>query len=106
MRVLLDENVPQGLAALLTGHEVTTVGDQGWGGITNGELLARADGQFEALLTMDRLLPQQHNLSRFKFGVVLIRARSNRMVHLRPILPAILEGLSRVRSGTVTTVGA
>ena len=106
MRVLLDENLPHELAGLLTGHDVTTVGDQGWAGITNGELLGRAAGRFDALLTMDRRLPQQQDLSRFKFGVVLVRAQSNRMAHLRPLVPAILEGLATVAPGKVTTVGA
>ena len=106
MRVLLDENLPRELAALLPGHEVSTVGEVGWAGITNGELLTRAAAQFDALLTMDRRLPQHLDLSRFQCGVLLVRARSNRMVHLRPLVPAILQGLSTVTSGTVTTVGA
>ena len=106
MRVLLDENLPHELATLLTGHVASTVGDQHWAGITNGELLSQADSQFDALLTMDRRLSQQQDLSRFRIRVVLVRAISNRMVDLRPLVPAILEGLSRAKPGTVTTVGA
>ena len=39
VRVLLDEQLPRQLAALLTGHEVRTVRQQSWAGLTNGALL-------------------------------------------------------------------
>jgi hypothetical protein len=44
VRVLLDENVPVGLAPDLVGHEVQTVSGLGWAGVTNSELLRRASG--------------------------------------------------------------
>ena len=56
MRVLLDENLPVDLAAELVSHEVTTVSGLGWQGIKNGELLKRAQGTFDVLVTMDRNL--------------------------------------------------
>lgn len=63
MRVLLDENVPVGLAPELTGHEVETVSGLGWSGAKNSELLRRASGQFDVLVTMDQNLPFQQNLT-------------------------------------------
>ena len=62
MRVLLDENLPVDLAAELVGHQVTTVSGLGWQGIKNGELLQRAQGTFEVLVTMDRNLEFQQNI--------------------------------------------
>lgn len=106
MRVLLDENLPHELASHLAGHEATTVADRDWAGITNGQLLAQANGQFDVLLTMDRRLSEQQDLSRFHLRVVLVRAASNRMVHLRPLVDAILQGIQTAEPGTVTTVGA
>ena len=97
MRVLLDENLPADLVADLAGVDATTVGEAGWGGITNGELLRRMAGQFDALLTMDRNLQHQQHIARLPFGVVLVRAPSNRLVHLRPLIPAILAVLSGPR---------
>jgi uncharacterized membrane protein (UPF0136 family) len=78
----------------------------GWEGIRNGELLARAAGRFDALLTMDRNLEFQHPLKQQPFGVVLIRAASNRMMHLRPLVPAILAALDGLGSGELRRVGA
>lgn len=83
MRVLLDENLPRALASELTGHDVSTVQAAGWSGTQNGELLRQARERFDALLTMDRGLPHQHNLSLLGLRVLIIRAPSNRMVHLR-----------------------
>ena len=53
MRLLLDECVPKRLQLELRGHDTKTVQDMGWAGIKNGALLQLADGQFDALLTVD-----------------------------------------------------
>jgi hypothetical protein len=106
VRVLLDENLPADLAADLVGHEASTVAAQGWVGITNGELLRRLAGRFDALLTMDRNLQHQQNLERLPFGILLVRAPSNRLVHLRPVVPAILVALGQLQAGEFRSVGA
>jgi hypothetical protein len=79
VRVLLDENLPHDLGLELTGHQVATVQGLGWAGMKNGELLRRAGGLVDAFLTMDRKLEHQHKLGGLSFGVLVIRARSNRV---------------------------
>ena len=106
MRVLLDENLPHDLAALLIGHQVETVAGRGWSGVHNGELLALAGATFEAFLTMDRRLPEQQDIARLPFGVLLIQAASNRLRDLQPVVPLILGALPTLRPGTVVAVGA
>jgi predicted nuclease of predicted toxin-antitoxin system len=106
VRVLLDEQLPVELATELTGHEVQTVTGIGWQGLTNGEVLRQARIQFEAFVTMDRTLEFQQNLSAAGFGVVLIRARSNRMRDLRPLVPEILRALDGIKAGELRRVGA
>lgn len=106
MRVLLDEQLPVDLAAELFGHEVHTVVGLGWQGITNGELLRRASARFDAFVTMDRNLEFQQNLAVLPFGVILLYAASNRMVHLRSLVPAILSAVQSIAPGTVRRVGA
>ena len=63
MRLLLDECVPKRLKQELRGHDAKTVQDMGWAGIKNGALLRLADGQFDALLTVDQGIEYQQNLS-------------------------------------------
>ena len=104
MRVLLDENLPVDLASELVGHEVTTVSGLGWQGIKNGELLQRAQGTFDVLVTMDRNLEFQQPVSSLDLCVVLALAPSNRMVHLRPIIPALLEAIETGGPGELLRV--
>jgi len=106
MRVLLDENVPVDLVSLLVDHDVKTVSGLGWDGVKNGELLLRMRGGFDALVTMDTKLPRQQNLATQPFGVVLVEARSNRMLHLRPLVPDIRAALDGIRPGGLRRVGA
>ena len=106
MRVLLDENLPHDLIVELAGYEVVTVQGLGWAGIENGELLRRAASHVAAFLTMDRALEHQHDLQALPFGVVIVRARSNRVQDLRPLLGAIREALARIGSGKIERVGS
>ena len=89
MRILLDENLPRDLVTELTGHQVTTVQAVGWSGTKNGELLRRAHGRFDVLVTMDRGLQYQQNLQNLSLGVLIIRVPSNRMAHLKPLVDSI-----------------
>jgi len=106
LRVLLDESLPRGLAGLLTDHDVVTVVDQGWAGMKNGELLSRASEGFEAFVTINANLPYQQALERFPIGVVLLRARSNRLADLEPLVPALLASLTEIGPGELRTVSA
>ena len=78
----------------------------GWAGVKNGELLRRAAGQVDAFLTMDRKLEHEHDLRALSFGVVVIRARSNRVQDLRPLIGAVTAALARIGPGKVERVGA
>ncbi len=89
MRLLLDECVPKRLKHELLGHEVQTVQDMGWAGITNGALLKLANGRFDALLTVDQGIEHQQNLSGLKISVVVMLAASNDVDDLRPLLPGV-----------------
>lgn len=106
MRILLDENLPRDLVAELAGHHITTVQAVGWSGTSNGELLRRARGRFDVLMTMDRRLPHQHDLQAMRISVLVVRAPSNRMAHLKPLVSRILMALGGLRPGQVREVGS
>ena len=106
MRVLLDEYVDRRLATDIVGHDVTTVPDAGWAALKNGELLSRAQRDFDVFVTVDRNLPSQQDLSRFSLAVVILRASSNRVDHLRPLVPHLLSALPRAQLGEAAWVGA
>jgi predicted nuclease of predicted toxin-antitoxin system len=59
MRLLLDENLPRALKALLLPHNASTVHELGWGSIKNGAMVIKADGAFDVLVTADKNLRYQ-----------------------------------------------
>jgi hypothetical protein len=105
MRLLLDENMPVEFAQELVGHQADTVVGVGWAGVKNGELLRRAAGRYDAFLTMDRNLEHQQNVAALPFAVVVVRAPSNRMVHLRPLADDVLKAIALAKPGVVQRVG-
>lgn len=106
MRLLLDECVDRRLANDIQGHDVVTVPDAGWAALKNGELLARAQREFDAFLTVDHNLPFQQDLTRFSISVVVMRATSSRLSDLRSLIPQLLAALPTAKRGEVTWIGA
>ena len=104
MRVLLDENLPLRLAPRLPGHSVDTVRRRGWTGLKNGDLLDRIRGRYEVFVTMDRRFGSRHPTP--PCGIVLIRAMSNRIGDLVPLIPEILRAIEIVRPGEFAVVPA
>lgn len=105
MRVLLDEQLPLDLSLELHGHAVDTVVSRGWAGIKNGKLLDRMRGQYDVLVTMDRGIEFQQQIGALLFGIVVIRARSNRMQDLRPLVPSIIAAIDAIKPGLIRRVG-
>ncbi|HEU4885534.1 MAG TPA: DUF5615 family PIN-like protein [Longimicrobium sp.] len=104
-RVLLDENLPRQLAAELPDHDVSTVAEQGWRGVLNGELLRRAESAgFEVFVTGDRNLEYQQTLVGRGFGVVVIFPRRLKMEYLVPLVPTLRMAVASVEPGHVVHV--
>jgi predicted nuclease of predicted toxin-antitoxin system len=71
MRILLDECVPLQVREALPAHDVTTAQRLGWGGISNGELLQRAEAEgFEVFVVADKNLRYQQNLLGRKLAIL------------------------------------
>ncbi len=105
MRLLLDECVDRRLAGLILGHDVKTVPEVGWAALKNGELLGRAERDFDVFITVDRNISFQQSISRFSIAIVVLGARSNRVADLRVLIPQLLEILPTAKPGAVTLVG-
>lgn len=75
-------------------------------GIKNGALLVRAAPEFDAFVTVDRSLRYQQDTPVVDLLIVVLRAKSNRLEHLLPLLPAANEVLRTARSGEVIEVSA
>jgi hypothetical protein len=73
----------------------------GWGDFDDGPLLDAMADRFDALITVDRSLPKQQTLSTRLFGVVLLRAKSNPLADLLPLVPDLIEILNSLGPGEV-----
>jgi predicted nuclease of predicted toxin-antitoxin system len=103
-RVLFDENMPRKLRRDLSDLFVRTVQEQGWAGVENGQLLGRASGVFDVLLTADQRLRYQQNVARFSVGVVVIETVDTTVGNLRRMLSRIRAAIDEVSPGTVIVI--
>jgi predicted nuclease of predicted toxin-antitoxin system len=103
--VLLDENVDRRLRRdFAEEHEVVTVAEAGWAGKKNGEILRLAEREFDALVSTDKGIPHQQNLSRFDLAVVLLRAKSNAREDLAPLMAEVNAKLASIEPGSVVEI--
>jgi predicted nuclease of predicted toxin-antitoxin system len=102
---LLDNCVPRRLAAAIEGHVVECVVDLGWAALNDGELLDRMTGRYDALLTVDRGIRHQQRLHDRPFCIVLLRARTNRLADLLPLVSMMQGILEQVQPGEVCEIG-
>lgn len=102
-RVLFDHGTPVGLRSHLRAHRIETLASKGWAQKENGELLDLADDAgYEALVTTDRNIRHQQNLTRRKIAVVvLVNAR---WPDLRSHATAIATAIEQAKPGQVSEV--
>jgi len=93
MRILLDENLPRKLKQAFPGHLVTTVGEMGWSGRKNAELLKLAEEVFEVLVTVDKGIQYQQNFTDRQLILVTLIVVHNKISYLLPLIPRVLKAL-------------
>ena len=76
MRILFDQGTPAPLRDHLPGHSVETAYEKGWSALRNGELLAKAEAEFDLLITTDRNLRHQQNLADRRIAIVVLPTTS------------------------------
>jgi hypothetical protein len=90
---------------VLIGHETQTVRQAGFGSKKNGELLTLAEGRWDVLLTSDRNIKHQQNMTGRSVSILILCAKTNRMKDLLPLMPACAEALLSIQAGRVVEVG-
>jgi predicted nuclease of predicted toxin-antitoxin system len=99
MRILFDQSTPVPLRAYLTQHLVSTASQLGWSALKNGDLLTAAEeAGFDVLLTTDRNMRYQQNLTGRKIAVVILS--SQQCPQLRPYAPRVVEVLDSASPGS------
>jgi predicted nuclease of predicted toxin-antitoxin system len=105
MRVLIDECMPHKFKLCLRPHDCQTVPEAGLAGKKNGGLIGLAEGRFDVLVTLDKGLQFQQNLTGRKIAIVLIRSRSNRMADVQQHTQACLAAIESSQPGQLGRVG-
>lgn len=100
MKILLDEQLPVKLKYRFKPEfEISTVRDENWLGIKNGDLIALAiENSFGIFITNDQNLGFQQKLTRFKILFININQSTNRYENILPVILDIKEWLLRNQS--------
>lgn len=108
MRLLLDECVPRKLKFLFVnaGHECATAYEAGLSSKTNGELLELAEDSYDVVITIDKNIQHQQTIANRRIAVLILRARSNDLNDLAPIVPNALKALETIKRGEFVEVSA
>jgi hypothetical protein len=99
VRILFDQGTPVPLRNHLPGHTVATAFEKGWSTLRNGELLTKAEAEFDLLVTTDRNLPHQQNLVGRKLAIVILPTTS--WPRLRVVAAQIAEFVGATQTGEV-----
>lgn len=102
MKILLDESVPRLLKLRLPQLNISTVQEMGWTGVQNGELLRRAEEHFDVLITADRNLRYQQNLSGRKLAILVLP--SNQVPLVTRLVPVVETLLITIQPGAIVDV--
>ncbi len=106
MRIVLDACVPERLARYVAGHSVATVRSAlGTTDLDDGALLEALAPLCDAFITVDKSLRYQQNLSARPFRIVLLRAHSNAIEHLVPLVHSLDVVLSEMQPGELRVLG-
>ena len=104
MRIFLDACVNRRIVRPIAGHDIRTARQMGWTSITNGALRALGAAQFDVLVTVDKNLPNQQNLTGLDLAVIVLVAPTNQLEDLLPLMPALLAAIPACSKGAATFV--
>ena len=105
MKILLDECLPIDFRHSFPSHEAHTAEWAGLKGRKNGDLLRSAEAAgYDVLLTVDQGIPHQQPPASHRISIILIRARTNQLEDLLPLVDANLGALEAAEPGQTSEV--
>jgi hypothetical protein len=99
VQILFDHGTPAPLRHALVGHEITTAYERGWSALKNGELIAAAEAsKFEVLVTTDKNLRYQQNLTGRSLAIVVLWTTS--WPKIQREIPKVQAAIDRATKGS------
>ncbi|MGA9070438.1 MAG: DUF5615 family PIN-like protein [Terracidiphilus sp.] len=103
MRILFDQAVPVPLRPYLAGHTVRTAAEEGWDRLRNGDLLSTAEeAGFDILLTTDRNMRYQQNITGRKISVVILSRQQ--WPQLQPHFQIVVDAVNAAKRGSFAEI--
>ena len=103
MLILFDNGTPAPLREALKGHVVIEAVERGWDRLTNGELIAAAEGAgFDLILTTDKNIRYQQNLKDRRIAFVVLG--NQQWPVLRHYVERIAAAVAAATPGSYTEV--
>ena len=103
MKILFDQATPVPIRQYLLGHFVRTAAQQGWDKLRNGDLLAVAEGAgFDLLLTTDKNMGYQQNLTGRKIAIVVLGLQQ--WPQLQPHIQFVIDAVNAMQPGSYLEV--
>ena len=96
MKILFDQGVPVPLRASVAA-EVSTCFEMDWSALSNGELLAQAESEFDGFVTTDKNLRYQQDLAERKISIFVLP--TTRWPLLKAHAVAIGEAIGAMKTG-------
>jgi hypothetical protein len=101
--ILFDNNIPRGLARTLSAHTIVEARARGWHLFKNGDLLKAAENAaFDVLVTSDKSIKYQQNLTGLKIALVVLSQGRWRLV--RQKLEAIAAAVDAATPGSYVEI--
>jgi len=97
MKILFDHGTPAPLRHALTGHVASVSHELNWHKLDNGELLDAAEPLFDLLITTDKNIKHQQNLSGRRLGILVLPTTSWPVIQKH--LPLVSETVNSMQPG-------
>jgi hypothetical protein len=105
LRIVLDACVPEPLRLEISGHEVVTARYLGLSRLEDSQVVSAIEADWDVLITCDRNLPWQNKFAGRDIAVIVLRARTNKLQDLVPLVPTLQATLTDISSGEVREIG-
>lgn len=97
MKILLDECTPHIVKKRLPHLDISTAQEMNWTGTKNGELLQKAESEFDVFITTDKNLRYQQNLSNRRLAIILLP--TNQVPVVAALIVEIEAGIEKIKAG-------
>jgi len=104
LRILIDQTLDWQLHHDLTGHAVKSVSAIGWADLDSETLLAKAEKEFDVLITLDSNMLYHQHLSKYKIPIIALKSSSNLLADTQPLMPKVLDILPSIHTWKVMVV--